>query len=102
MNLSELIHQVWKDERTREAGIRKDQVSLIFEVLSDHIVGAIISYGQVRLRNLFTIQTRLSEGRRIAHPQTGEPMESRDHYRINIRPSKRLKEGLIEKAEQKY
>lgn len=94
MNLSELIHEVWKDERTRELKLRKDEVKVVVEVLVDHIVKALLLYGKVKMQGLFTLSVRKAKGRKIRNPQTKEIMYSRDYYKVGLEPSKRLKEGL--------
>lgn len=94
MNLSKLIHEVWKDKRTRELRLRKDEVKVVVEVMIDHIVKGLLKYGKVKMKGLFTLDIRKAKGRRIANPQTKEPMYSKDYYKIGLEPSKNLREGL--------
>ncbi|GIN66354.1 hypothetical protein J41TS2_17750 [Bacillus sonorensis] len=94
MNLSKLIHEVWKDGRIRELRLRKDEVKILVEVLIDHIGRGLIKYGVVKLKNLFTLEVRKAKGRRIKNPQTGKHMYSRDYFKIGVKPSKRIKDEL--------
>lgn len=94
MKLSELIHAVWKDERTRELRLRKDEVKVVIEVLIDHIVKGLLQYGVIKMQGLFTLDIRKARGRRIRNPQTKEVMYSKDYYKVGLEPSKVLKEGL--------
>lgn len=94
MNLSKLIHQVWKDERLREYRFRKDEVKVIIEVLLDYIIFSLLTYGSVKIRGLFTLNIKKAKGRKIANPQTGEHMMIEDYNKIRLEPSKRLKEGM--------
>lgn len=74
--------------------LRKDEVKVLVEVVIDHIFEGLLKYGQVKMKNLFTLDIRKAKGRRIANPTTGEPMEINDYYKIGLEPSKRLKQGL--------
>lgn len=94
MNLSKLIHEVWKDDRTRELRLRKDEVKILVEVFIDHIGRGLLKYGAVKLKNLFTLEIREAKGRRIKNPQTGEDMYSKDYNKIGVIPSKKIKKGL--------
>ena len=94
MKLSKLIHEVWKDERVRKLGLRKREVAVVVNVVIDQILKGLLSYGNVKLLGLFTIKIKKAKGRKIAHPRTGEEMYSNDYYKVNIEPSKRLKDGL--------
>lgn len=94
MNLSELMSRVHKDKRVRELRLRKDEVEVVVKVLIDHIVEGLLQYGKVKLFGLFTLDIRKAKGRKIANPQTGEEMYSKDYYKIGLEPSKKLREGL--------
>lgn len=94
MNLSKLIHEVWKDDRTRELRLRKDEVKILAEVFIDHIGNGLLKHGVVKLQGLFTLEIRQAKGRRIKNPQTGEHMFSSDYHKIGIKPSKKIKDGL--------
>lgn len=96
LNLSKLIHEVWKDERTRELKIRKSEVELVVKVFVDHIVKALLSHGKVKMQGLFTLDIRKAKGRKIRNPQTKEIMYSRDYHKVGLEPSKKLKDGLKE------
>lgn len=94
MNLAKLIHEIWKDERTRELRIRKDEVAILMDVFIDHIGQGILKYGVVKLRGLFTIDVREAKGRRIRNPSTGETMYSKDYFKLGLKPSKKIKDGM--------
>jgi nucleoid DNA-binding protein len=94
LNLSKLIHEVWKDERTRKLGIRKGEVKILVEVMTDHMVKGLLAYGKLKIRGLFTLDLRKAKGRKIANPQTGEHMFSKDYYKVGVEPSKVLKDGM--------
>jgi len=94
LNLSKLIHEVWKDERVKKAGIRKSEVKLIVKVTIDHMVSGLLKYGKLKLTGLFTMIIKEAKGRKIRNPQTGEITYSKDYNKINIKPSQRLKDGL--------
>lgn len=94
MNLSKLIHEVWKDERTRAMKLRKDEVKALVEVLIDHIIKGLLEYGKVKIKGLFTLKVRKAKGRKIGNPRTGEHMFINDYYKVSIDTSKRLKEEL--------
>lgn len=94
MNLSKLIHEIWKDERTKELRLRKDEIEILVEVFLDQISKGILKHGMVKLRGLFTIDVRTAKGRKIRNPSTGEPMYSKDYNKLGLKPSKRLKEDM--------
>lgn len=94
MNLSKLIHEVWKDERIRELRLRKHEIKVVVEVLIDHIVKGLLTYGKVKMKGLFTLDIRKAKGRKIANPQTGKHMIIGDYNKIGLEPSKQLKEGM--------
>ncbi|MGZ3123711.1 HU family DNA-binding protein, partial [Bacillus subtilis] len=94
LNLSKLIHEVWKDERTRGLGLRKEQVKILAEVFIDHIGKGLLEHGVLKLQNLFTLKIREAKGRRIKNPQTGKHMYSKDYHKIAVKPSKKIKDGL--------
>lgn len=94
MKLSRLIHEVWKDKRTKELRLRKDEVKILVDVVLDHILEGLLTYGKVKLQGLFTLSIKRAKGRRIANPQTGEEMFSNDYNKLKLEPSKRLKDGL--------
>ncbi|UUV45912.1 DNA-binding protein HU [Bacillus phage vB_BanS-Thrax3] len=94
MNLSELIHKVWKDKRVKDLGIRKSEVKVVVKVAVDHMVKGLLEYGKLKLTGLFTLVVKKAKGRRIRNPQTGEITYSNDYNKINIKPSQRLKDGL--------
>lgn len=98
MNLSDLIHEVWKDKRIRELKLRKDEVKAVVEVFTDHIVEALLLYGKVKMQGLFSLDVRKARGRKIRNPKTKEIMYSKDYYKIGLKPSKRLEEGLKDKS----
>jgi len=85
---------VWKDKRTRELKLRKDEVEVVVKVLVDHIVKSLLLYGKVKMQGLFTLDIRKARGRKIRNPQTKEIMYSKDYYKVGLKPSKRLDEGL--------
>ena len=94
MNLSQLKKAVHKDPRVKEMRLRQDEVKIVVDVIIDHIVSGLLKYGVVKLRGLFTLRIREAKGRKIANPQTGEEMYIDDYNKINLEPSKRLKDGL--------
>lgn len=94
MNLSQLKSVVHKDPRIKELRLRKDEVKIIVDVVIDHMFKGLLQYGILKLQSLFTLDIREAKGRKIANPQTGEHMYSKDYNKIGIEPSKRLKDGL--------
>jgi nucleoid DNA-binding protein len=80
--------------------LRKDEVKVLVEVVIDHILKGLLKYGQVKMKNLFTLDIRKAKGRRIANPRTGKPMEIESYYKIGVEPSKKLREGLQEMKER--
>lgn len=94
MNLSELIHEVWKDKRIREIRLRKDEVKIVIKVMIEHIVKNLLEHGKVKMKGLFTLDIRKAKGRKIANPQNKEHMVIDDYYKIGLEPSKNLKDGL--------
>lgn len=94
MNLSELIHEVWKDKRIRELKLRKKEVEIVAKVLVDHIAKSLLQFGKVKMQGLFTLNVKKAKGRKIANPRTGEHMNINDYYKIGLEPSKRLRKGL--------
>lgn len=94
MNLSKLIHEIWKDERTKALRLRKDEIQILMEVFLDHIGRGILNHEIVKLRGLFTIDVREAKGRKIRNPSTGESMFSKDYKKLGIKPSKQLKDGM--------
>jgi len=96
LNLSSLIREVWKDERVRELRLRKDEVKIIVEVVADCIVNGLLQYGKLKMQGLFTIGIKKMRGKKISNPQTRESMQSNDYYKVWVKPSKRLKDGMKE------
>ncbi|MFQ3543628.1 HU family DNA-binding protein [Halobacillus rhizosphaerae] len=94
MKLSELKHEVWNDERTRDLRLRKEEVKILVDVIVDHIFIGLLKYGKVKLQSLFTLEIRKSKGRKIRNPQTKEHMYTDDYHRIGIVPSKKMKKAL--------
>ncbi len=94
MRLSELIHEVWKDERVRELKLRKGEVEIVIKVLIDHIIESLLNHRRVKMQGLFTLDVRKAKGRRITSPQSGKHMEIDDYYKIGIKPSRKLDRGL--------
>lgn len=94
MNLSQLKNAVHKDERIKELRLRKDEVKIIVDVVIEHMLKGLLKNGLLKLQGLFTLDIRKAKGRKIANPQTGEHMYSKDYYKVGIEPSKNLKEGL--------
>ncbi|UGO46295.1 DNA-binding protein [Bacillus phage vB_BanS_Chewbecca] len=94
LNLTELIHEVWKDKRVRELKIRKSEVKVIVKVAVEHMVTGLLQYGKLKVMGLFTLDIRKAKGRRMRHPQTGEIMHSKDYHKVGLEPSKKLKDGL--------
>lgn len=96
MNLTKLIHEIWKDERTKALRLRKDEIEILVEVFLDHIKKGILAHGAVKLRGLFTIDVRTAKGRKIRNPSTGAVMYSKDYNKLGLKPSKQLKDGMKE------
>lgn len=94
LNLSELIKKVSKDKRIKDMGIRQYEVKVIVKVFVELLLKSLLTYGVVKIQGLFTLNIRKAKGRKIANPQSGEHMYSKDYYKVGIEPSKNLKEGL--------
>lgn len=94
LTLTQLIRCIRKDKRIKDLRLRKDEVEIIMEVVIDHILQALLTYGKVKLRGLFTLDVRENKGRRIRNPQTGEEMFSKDSNKVGLTASKRLKDLL--------
>lgn len=94
LNLSQLKTAVHKDERVKDMKLLKSEVKIIVDVIIDHIGKGLLEYGIVKLQGLFTLDVRKAKGRKIANPQTGKVMYSKDYYKIGIKPSKNIKDGL--------
>lgn len=101
MTLSELIHAVWKDERVRNLGLRKDEVGVVIKVFREHIVKGLLKHKLIKVQGLFTLDIRKAKGRKIRNPQTGEEMYSKDYYKVGLEPSKEIKDGLEEMRKDK-
>lgn len=99
MNLSNLVSRVHKDERVKDLRLRKDEVKIVVEVLIEHIINGLFEFGFVKIRGLFTIKVKKSKGRKISNPQTREEMYVEDYYKLNLEPSKKIKENLEELRE---
>lgn len=97
MNLSDIIHEVWKDKRVKDLGIRKDEARIIVKVVIDKMREGFLKYGKLKIENLFTLEIRKAKGRKIENPSTKEPMYIEDYYKVGIIPSKKIKDGLKEK-----
>jgi nucleoid DNA-binding protein len=94
LNLSELIKKVSKDKRIKDMGIRQYEVKVIIKVFIELLLKSLLTYGVVKIQGLFTLNIRKAKGRKIANPQSGKHMYSKDYYKVGIEPSKNLKEGL--------
>ena len=91
MNLSKLIYEIRKDERTKSLRLRKDEIEILVEVFLEQIAKGILKHGVVKLRGLFTVDIRTAKGRKIRNPSTGEVMYSRDYTKLGLKPSAKLK-----------
>lgn len=96
MKLSNLIHEVWKDERVKALRIRKSEVRILAEVFLDHIGKGLLKYGVVKLHGLFTLEVRKAKGRKIRNPQNKKEMYIDDYHKLGVIPSKNIKQGLKE------
>ncbi|MFS0905785.1 HU family DNA-binding protein [Priestia aryabhattai] len=96
MKLSQLIHEVWKDEEVRklEVRLRKDEIRTIVNATIKHIGLGLLQHGVIKLQGLFTLKIKQAKGRNMRNPITKELMRSNDYNKINIKPSKLLDEGL--------
>lgn len=94
LNLSELIKKVSKDKRIKDMGIRQYEVKFVIKVFIELLLKSLLTYGVVKIQGLFTLNIRKAKGRKIANPQSGEHMYSKDYYKVGIEPSKNLKDGL--------
>lgn len=94
MNLSKLIHDVYKDERVRELELKKNEVKVTVEVMAEHMVKGLLEYGKLKMQGFFSLKIKKNKGRKIANPSTGEHMVIKDYYKVNITPSKNFKEQL--------
>lgn len=94
MKLSELVHEVWSDDRVRELRIRKGEVALILEVLAEKIITALMIGEKVKYTKLFSLSTKKVKSRKIMNPITKEHMKTDEYYKLSVEPSKKLKEGL--------
>lgn len=101
MNLSKLIHRVWKDKRVQEIKINKSDVQIIVNVMVDHIVQALLEHGKLKMQGLFTLKIRTAKGRKIQNPRTHESMEIEDYLKVGVEPSKVLRDGLKNLKQQK-
>lgn len=90
---------MWKDKRIRELRLRKSEVGVVIKVFVDHVVEALLMHGKVKMQGLFTLDVRKIKGRRISHPQTKKHMYTKDSYKVGLKPSKRLEEGLKKKRD---
>lgn len=100
MNLSKLVHRVWKNERVQETKINKSDVRIIVNVMVDEIVKALLEHKKLKMQGLFTLKIRTAKGRKIKNPRTHETMEINDYLKVGIEPSKALRDGL-KKLKQK-
>lgn len=94
MKLSNLIHEVWKDERVRALRIRKSEIAIIAEVFLEHLEKGLMKYGFVKLHKFFTLEIRKARGRKIRNPQTKKEMYIEDYHKVGIIPSKNMKKEL--------
>ncbi|UUV46950.1 DNA-binding protein HU [Bacillus phage vB_BanS-Thrax5] len=94
MNLTDLIHEVWKDERVRKLKIRKSEVRVVVKVAIEHMVKGLINNGKLMLTNLFTLDIRKISGRKIMNIKTGKHMQSKGYYKVGLEPSQKLKNEL--------
>jgi nucleoid DNA-binding protein len=94
LKLTKLIHEIWKDERVKELGLRKGEVELLVKVFLEYIGKNLIKHNVVKLRGLFTLEIRTAKGRRIRDLNTGEETFSKDYKKIGIKPSNWMKEEL--------
>lgn len=97
LNLSRLKHEVWKDKRIKELGMRKYEIKIIIEVIIDHIIKGFIENGKLKMQGLFSLNLKKVKSRKIANPQTGEPMLTKEYYKIHLEPSNRLKAEMKNK-----
>lgn len=94
MNVKDLIHEIWQDERCRKIKMTKSQIQTIIEVMRDVFVENLLSNNKIKIQNLFTLHLRPTKGRQIKDLVNGGLMELKDYYKLVATPSKSLKEGM--------
>lgn len=94
MKLTDLIHEVWKDERVRDTGVRKHEVGIIIKVMIDKIKEGLLKSGKVQLRGLFTILLKKAKGGRAKHPNSGKEIFVEDYHKISVITSENFKEEI--------
>lgn len=92
--MTELTKAVFNDERVKELGMRGHEVKVLVRVVLEHMGKGLIEHGKIKLQGLFSMEIRGAKGRRIANPQTGEEMFSKDYNKLNVEPSKKLKDEM--------
>ena len=97
MKLSEIIHEVWKDEEMKRLQIRKTDVEAVIKTTLKVISKAIVKEGIVKLHGFFTLKTKEVKGRRIMNLHTQEHMYTKDYTKLTIEPSQNLKDELKNK-----
>lgn len=93
MNLSELKHEIWKDKRVKEIGLKKSEVKILVDVFIEHIRLAILKHGVVKLQGLFTIKVKRAKGRKMKN-LTGETIKLNDYNKLNFSLSEKTRKVL--------
>lgn len=94
MNLSELIHEVWKKSRDNGINVKKGDIKSIVKITVEEMTNNLFKFGTLKIHGLFTLKITKNKGRRITNPQTKEHMYIDDYYKISLIPSKKIKKLL--------
>lgn len=85
---------VWRDTRVSSVGFRKWEVKLIIEVFLDKVLESLLMNHKVKLQGFGTLKIKKAKGKRIKNLNTHKLMNIKDYYKVNIEPSKKLKDGM--------
>lgn len=94
MKLDSIIKNVKKDSRIKEIFITDRQVRVVVNVFCEKIIEALEKDGIAKIYGLFTLKFKINKGRNIVNPQTREKIKTSDFTRLQVKPSKSLKEVM--------
>lgn len=89
MNKTELIVAA-----AEKSGLTQQDIWRVMNVLPGIIQKAVAGGDKVQITGFGTFETRFRQGRSVTNPQTGEPVQTTDHYVPAFKPGKEFREAV--------
>lgn len=89
MNKNELIK-----EAAEKSGLTQQDLWKVLDVLPGIIKDALAAGDKVQIAGFGTFERRFRQGHSVKNPQTGEPVQTTDHYIPAFKPGKAFREAV--------